>query len=298
VLLLPNAGFFLVFLAAGAERGRTRLHKSRNAVHSGLVLNRIIKIVSSALTVLGVIGLATLPEDWPVFVRRMGKFPILLTPNNLIIVLLLLAIAGFAWVTFQPIFTQWHRGRNKSPLRLSVTGVPGLTEKVEGEVLWINTISVENGQAKSVYGVEILLQKVALVKPIKGGFSELHYLLPLFRTNETRFDLSPGMKRYAILFRRKFDDLPDIDDNVKQTIFFGPNREKQLTKPGLYKIDLTVYARDVPPLNQSFAFGFDDQGGSMIGPWRDNIEWPWGPVTVTAGGDHPQSPQDTTQDKK
>jgi len=79
---------------------------------------RIIKVISAIFWVLGLIGLATLPEDWPVFVRRFGSVAAMITPDRLVLVLLVLSSAGFAWTIFAPTMVRWWRSRKEPPLKI------------------------------------------------------------------------------------------------------------------------------------------------------------------------------------
>lgn len=65
-------------------------------------MRRAINIISGIFWFLGLVGLATLPEDFQVLTDRLGWAAILLSRDNILIALFALSALGFAWVVFQP----------------------------------------------------------------------------------------------------------------------------------------------------------------------------------------------------
>jgi hypothetical protein len=61
-------------------------------------------------------------------------------------------------------------------------------------------------------------------------------------------------------------------------MFGQVGRNRQTFQPGLYKIDLTIFGRSIPPLCVSVALGLEEKpGGIHFGPWREDITWPFYP---------------------
>jgi hypothetical protein len=213
--------------------------------------------------------------------------------ETLSLILLAGALAWIIWMDARPAIAKWRQAQNTSPLMLSHADGPFVFENdVDGHSR-VHSLSIENPHVnKSICDVEVHLLRITRKSPKAGGYNELHCMLPLLNTNDYRFDLAPGMKRHVPLYKIKH-----INEEYRppdEQLIFGPEGRDATFTPGLYKVDLVVYARDYPALRQSYAVGFDGDGGSMMGPWREGYKWPGPKAHIKLSEvQKPQSPQDT-----
>ena len=179
----------------------------------------------------------------------------------------------------------WWGAERQTPFRISFCQTYGDGPVQDNESPWCNTITVRNSSRENdIDDVEVHLVKVTKVKPKRGGYSDVNLRLIERTSCATSFNLTPAMSR-DVFFYRKMDKDAQKGEQISLGPLERPDGRRLLYGPGLYKIDIAVYGRDVPPAIASLAVGLDERGTTMHGAWQDDLPWPFSmriTTTVTA----------------
>jgi hypothetical protein len=101
---------------------------------------------------------------------------------------------------------------------------------------------------------------------------EINRHIVLARSGETRFNMLPGIDRQLVVARTPFatDEIKSFDLGP----FDGHDDYKNLG-PGLYKITVTIFARDMQPITYHLNIAFQDDGSVSFGPWTEGLPYPF-----------------------
>jgi hypothetical protein len=248
----------------------------------------LVRIVSAGLWLIGLIGYFTLPEDWPVAVERMGKIAMWLDRDSLVILLLTLSSAGFAWAVFAPAVQRWWHARKKHPLTLlPAEGIFDVHKR--GEVLFHATVT--NQSRKMIEDVEVRLIEIAAYK---GPVVPLGFPLRLSKSDKTSFNVAPGMPRHLVIFKVCLDSQNDTVSVGPPRLDFGPFGDVEYVSvgPGLHRVDLAAYSRTESPIRSSFAAILNPHGSTMLRLWEPDLPYPFIPSTTESPAPQlPTSPE-------
>jgi hypothetical protein len=236
--------------------------------------------------VLTLLGFAFLPKDiselpsafewWGAVMDYVGR-------DNALIAFSAVLVAWILWMEVRPAVFKWLSARNVSPLELSITGGGFYVE--DGRFL--TPLVVRNTSRSSIEDVEVYLQKISLRHNDSRGYRPINKRLVLKTARVSRFHLSPLMPRELSFMRKTIAD----DETSKMRLEFGPFEDRSTSEfgPGLYKVDLAAYGKNIPAMEISFAIAANEDGGGMMGLWREDEVWPF--VSRTKITEVPSTPE-------
>ena len=194
-------------------------------MQSRLMLIRIIKIGSSVLWFLGLIGYFTLPEDWPIAVQRMGKIAMWFDRDALVIILLATSSAGFAWVTFSPAVMQWWRLRKEPLLNIDFPSEINSDAKYGSNKSSTTYIAKEGAGRVTVVKYYLDLTNTSTTKTARNVSIQVHQIdnplpFPLERklqnrNGETSVNIPPGYTDYFQIGTVHRQDRDAIGEHVQ-----------------------------------------------------------------------------------
>ena len=194
--------------------------------HSRAMFQRIAKLISFIFFILGCIGLFTIPEDWPIFVRRTVAVAIWFDRETILLTLFALSSLGFVLILVEPYFGKWVAKRRNT--------VFAIIPPTGRQQIRIDPISdcPGTGHYTRVYkiGVKNISPATQTLKSVQVSFSETgpYGRLLLFgdKENRTSTDLHPG--ETALFFLGETDLGNGSAVNV-----FDDNEERYATSTNL-----------------------------------------------------------------
>lgn len=225
------------------------------------LVRRIIQFGTALLWIAGLVGLATLPEDWGVFVERAGGVVMLIDRDTLLFGLFTLTGLGLAFTMLEPVARRWLAQRRKGAIEFaqSFFQFPRLFRDQDSRNLIVCVsyyVVITNNRRDSTIKnarIEIL--------DIEGEPPVLPWRLPAFEGGE-RADIQPGQQvRFLVgqQIRDKAergeraygtDPLESMSCHDPSVAFYVRDRERPAgTFPdgGKFTINLAAYADDVEP---------------------------------------------------